>query len=205
VRSALASFRMRYRQEVGLLHDELDELERAIIAELAGFAENDPRRARPAAAAAAKPDSAPRLTSDAVRKLFRDVAKAVHPDLAGDDIMRDHRHRLMVEANEAYALGDEERLRLILESWKQSPEAVPGSGAASMNLRLSRRIAQLEDQLAACDRDLAHLHDSPLWKLKVMVDAAAASGKDLIADMVGRLTRDIMVAQNRLAAIRSRC
>jgi hypothetical protein len=34
-----------------------------------------------------------------------------------------------------------------------------------------------------------------------MVDAAAASGKHLIADMVKRLKRDITVARNRLDAI----
>ena len=37
-----------------------------------------------------------------------------------------------------------------------------------------------------------------------MVDEAAARGKDLVRDMVGRLKRDIMVAQNRLDAIRGR-
>jgi hypothetical protein len=42
---------------------------------------------------------------------------------------------------------------------------------------------------------------SSLWHLKAMVDEAAAGGKDLIADMVRRLKRDILVAQNRLDAI----
>ena len=198
----LAAFRIRYHLQVGRLHEELDDLERAIIAELAGFAESDPRR-NPAAAAAPSPNTSasPRLTSDAVRKLFRDVAKAIHPDLAGDEFGRDRRHRLMVEANRAYALGDEDRLRLILQSWEQSPEAVPGSDPESARLRLMRRMAQAEEQLAACDEDLASLRESPLWKLKVMVDEAAANGKDLVADMVGRLKRDVMVARNRLDAL----
>jgi len=34
-----------------------------------------------------------------------------------------------------------------------------------------------------------------------MVDDAAAQGKDLVAEMVRRLTRDIMVARNRLDAM----
>jgi hypothetical protein len=203
MRVDLAAFRIRYHQQVGRLHEELDELERAIIAELAGFAENDPRRTASAAAASSPKTSAePRLTSDAVRKLFRDVAKTIHPDLAGDEVTRDRRHRLMVEANRAYALGDDEaRLRLILDAWKQGPEAVPGSDVESIRLRLTRRVAQAEEQLAACDGDLESLRDSPLWKLKVMVDDAAANGKDLVTDMVGRLKRDIMVARNRLDAI----
>ena len=35
-----------------------------------------------------------------------------------------------------------------------------------------------------------------------MVDEAAATGKDLVRDMVARLKRDIMVATNRLDAMR---
>ena len=53
----------------------------------------------------------------------------------------------MVEANRAYALGDEEQLRLILQAWERSPEAVQGSDPEAMRLRLVRRIAQIEEQL----------------------------------------------------------
>src|SRR5262249_19138871 len=76
----LAAFRIRYRREVGRLHDELEDLERAIAeAELGEFAQRleDEGAAASELAAAPPPDSAPRLTSDAVRKLFRDVAKMI--------------------------------------------------------------------------------------------------------------------------------
>ncbi len=108
----------------------------------------------------------------------------------------------MIEANRAYAAGDEERLRWILQAWERSPEAVPGHDPEATRLRLVRRIAQIEEELVALARDLVALKDSPLWKLKVMVDEAAARGKDLVRDMVKRLKRDIMVATNRLDAIR---
>jgi hypothetical protein len=126
----------------------------------------------------------------------------VHPDLARDEQTRDRRHALMAEANRAYALGDEDRLRWVLESWEKSPEAVHGSDAESARLRLARRIAEVEEQLDAYDRDLASLQDSSLWKLKAMVDEAAAQGKDLVADMIRRLKRDIMASSNRLDAMR---
>ena len=72
--------------------------------------------------------SAPRFTSDAVRKLFRDVARAIHPDLAPDEDARTRRHAIMAAANQAYALGDADQLRRILEGWAQSPEQVSGPG-----------------------------------------------------------------------------
>ena len=109
----------------------------------------------------------------------------------------------MVEANHAYALGDEERLRLILQAWERSPEAVQGSDTEAARLRLVRRIAQIEEELEIYAGELAALQASPLWKLKAMVDDASSRGKDLVGDMVKRLRRDILVSQNRLDAMQS--
>ena len=203
LKADLDAFRIRYRQEVGLLHEQLDELETAIDEAESGVRAERPKAAADESAPADEQpiESAPKYTSDAVRKLFRDVAKAIHPDLAGDDHTRDRRHMLMIEANRAYLLGDEQRLRSILEAWKNSPEAVSGSDAEAVRERLTRRIAQIEEQLEACASELADVKASSLWHLKAMVDEAAAGGKDLIADMVRRLKRDILVAQNRLDAI----
>jgi len=207
IKADLAAFKIRYRSEVGLLHEELDDLERAIDdAELGAAATGAQNTADDPATSTAEErlDAAPRYTSDAVRKLFRDVAKAIHPDLASDDHARDRRHSLMIEANRAYALGDEERLRSILQAWENSPEAVQGSDPEAARLRLVRRIAQIDEQLNVSAAELAALRDSALWRLQTMVDEAAAQGKDLVAEMVARLKRDIMVARNRLDAIQWR-
>ena len=95
----------------------------------------------------------------------------------------------------------QERLRWILQAWENSPEAVQDSDPDAARLRILRRISQLEEELGSCARELSELHDSPLWKLKVMVDEAAARGKDLVADMLRRLKRDVMAARNRLDAM----
>lgn len=209
VKSDLDVFRVRYRQQVGTLHEQLDKMELAIAeAELGELAKrleqrsSDPGESSESAASTRPAPPPPRFTSDAVRKLFRDVAKAVHPDLASDACARERRHALMVEANRAYAVGDEEQLRWILQAWERSPEAVQGSDSGAMQLRLVRRVAQLEEQLLMLAEDLEALKASPLWKLKAMVDEAATKGKDLVRDMVARLERDVMVATNRLDAMR---
>jgi hypothetical protein len=204
--SEMESFRVRYRHQVGRRHDELDELEYATaeleLAELARQLGQEPTE-RPARPAEERDEPAPRFTSDAVRKLFRDVAKAVHPDLADNEHARQHRHTMMIEANRAYALGDERRLRAILHAWESAAVAVPDRDADAVRFQLLRRLAEIHDQLEACDSDLAALEDSPLFKLKLMTDEAAARGRDLIGEMVKELTRDIRVARNRLDAIRS--
>jgi hypothetical protein len=202
----LTAFKIDYRKRVGRLHEELDELELKITeAELGILSEHiqdsgaSPSDAAPAPAA----EPLPRFTSDAVRKLFRDVAKAIHPDLATDESTRDRHHRLMIEANKAYAVGDEERLRWILESWQQRPEAVAGNDDEATRQRLVRRIAQLEEQLLMVAGEMDALTQSPMWQLKTMIDEAAVNGKDLVREMVVRLRRDIMAARNRLDAIQS--
>jgi hypothetical protein len=206
MKSGLVTFKIRYRQEVGLLHDELDALELALAeAELGEISKRLEDGAPGQTTASTDPprETAARYTSDAVRRLFRDVARAIHPDLARDELARDRRHTLMVEANRAYALGDEERLRRILQSWEQSPEAVQGSDLESTRLRLIRRIAEIEEQLEMCAGEVTALQDTPLWKLKAMVDDAAGRGKDLVGEMVRRLKRDILAARNRLDAMGS--
>lgn len=208
MRTDLAAFKIRYRSEVGLLHEELDDLERAIdeaeLGEAAKRAKDVASKDDSASTKAERIEAAPRFTTDAVRKLFRDVAKAIHPDLAGDADARDRRHSLMIAANQAYALGDEERLRSILLAWENSPEAVQGTDPEAMRERLVRRIGQIEEQLNVYAAEHAALRDSALWRLKAMVDEAAAQGKDLVADMVRRLKRDILAARNRLDAIQWR-
>jgi len=205
VQSDLEAFRITYRQQVGTLHEQLDNLELEIaeaeLGELSRRLENGSRHASqaPTDAKSAPP---PRFTSDAVRKLFRDVAKTIHPDLAGDDVARDRRHALMIEANRAYASGDEAQLRWILDAWERSPEAVQGSDREAMRLRFTRRVAQIEEQLEVFASELVVLKASPLGALKAMVDEAALKGKDLVREMVTRLKRDIMVATNRLDALR---
>jgi hypothetical protein len=204
----LDMFAATYKQQVGMLHEQLDHLELDIAEAELGELSKAVADGAPAPNATPAPsmpalDSAPRLTSDAVRKLFRDVARIIHPDLAADDHTRDRRHALMVEANRAYQLRDAEQLRRILEQWERSPEAVQGSDPGAMRLRLERHLAQIEEDLALCARDLAALEASQLYKLKAMVDDAAARGQDLVADMVRRLKRDILAATNRLDAMRS--
>jgi hypothetical protein len=204
LKSGLAAFKIRYREQVGLLHDELDELERAIadaeLGEIAKLLEGEADR-QPASPAGERHEPQPRYTSDAVRRLFRDVARAIHPDLARDEIARDRRHTLMVEANRAYAQGDIERLRWILQAWEKTPHTLEGKDSETTRLRL--RVVQLEEQLELCAGDLVAIRDTSLWKLKAMVDEAAARGKDLVGDTVRRLKRDILVARNRVDAMQN--
>jgi hypothetical protein len=203
----LTSFTALYRHHVGTLHDQLDQLHLDIAeAELGILTNGRPDETARAAPVAPPPQpiapSAARLTSDAVRKLFRDVARAIHPDLAHDDDARTRRHALMAAANQAYSLGDADQLQRILDGWERSPDTVHGADEEAVRLRFERRLAQIDELMEMYARDRAEIEATPLYQLKTRVDEAAARGGDLMADMVRRLKRDIMAATNRLEAMR---
>jgi len=80
---------------------------------------------------------------------------------------------------------------------------------ADLEAAFGERVAEItrrKADLAAIQHatDLAALRESPMHQMKAMVDEAAARGKDLIADMVRRLQRDILIERNRLDALRWR-
>ena len=104
----------------------------------------------------------------------------------------------MAEANRAYAERDEDRLRLILRAWEQSPEAVIGTDDESDLVRLERRAAQLSDRLVAVEAEFADLRGSAIYRLKVKIDDARAQGWDLFAEMRLQVEGEIRRTRTRL-------
>lgn len=140
--------------------------------------------------------------SDDLKRVFRDVAKAVHPDLALDESARWRRHSLMAEANRAYAERDEDRLRLILRVWERSPESVIGDDPEAQRLRLSRRVTELEEHLLALDLELTDLRASAIARLQKKIHDARAQGWDLFAEMIRQVRSEIAGAKAQLASLR---
>jgi len=141
-------------------------------------------------------------TTDGLKKVFRDVAKAIHPDLAMDDPARCRRHSLMAEANRAYADRDEDRLRLILRAWELSPESVIGDDADADQQRVDRKAAAIRDRLIAIDAEFADLRTSAIFRLKNKIDDARSQGWDLFAEMILQVKREISTTAARLASLR---
>lgn len=138
--------------------------------------------------------------TDDLRRIFRDVAKMIHPDLGPNDPSRYRRHSLMAEANRAYANRDEDRLRLILRAWERSADVLPDDGADAMT-RVRRQIAEIEARVVAIDMEFADLRRSAIWQLKLKIDEARAQGWDLFAEMVMHIRREIGRASARLAVL----
>jgi chromosome segregation ATPase len=110
----------------------------------------------------------------------------------------------MAEANRAYEEGDEERLRVILQEWESSPEAVKGEGAGADLVRVIRKIAQAEERLRAIEIEVSQLKESDLYKLKTKVEEAEKEKRDLLAEMAKQLDKQIADARERLDEIKKR-
>ncbi|WP_309484211.1 hypothetical protein [Streptomyces himalayensis] len=93
--------------------------------------------------------------SDEARKLYRELARKAHPDLADDERERDRRDEFISRVNAAYARGDEALLRELAEEWAAGP--VPAERRPSPSEELYARLewlAQRKELLTLVAREL---------------------------------------------------
>jgi hypothetical protein len=215
VSAALRDLQAAYLDAVGGFYRELVELENAIFA--AEVRAGLRRPAEPDDAAWGE-DAADGRSAEAVgsgcstrgaasndlKAMFRNLAKSIHPDLALrlDEPERWRRHSLMAEANRAYAERDEDRLRLILHAWERAPESALDAAPEADDVRARRRMAYIDQRLAAIEAELGDLRTSAIGQLQRKIDDARAQGWDLLAEMILEVKREVRRAGARLASLR---
>ncbi|MFH8465128.1 J domain-containing protein [Streptomyces sp. NPDC017991] len=93
--------------------------------------------------------------SDEARKLYRELVRKAHPDLAQDDTERARRDEFISRVNAAYGRGDEVLLRELSEEWAAGPvsEEWRPSRSEELYARLEW-LAQRKELLALVARDL---------------------------------------------------
>jgi hypothetical protein len=211
LRAELEAFERQYLHYVGSRYAELDEL-KATIAERAAQEQPANQRARKTAreararadetksTAGEKTATTPRAfeSTPEMKKLYREVAKRIHPDLTSDRKDRAKRQQLMAEANEAYERGDEAKLNKIFTEYEWSPDAVRGEGPGAELIRVIRRISQARGRLAEIEAELQELLRSDLYQLKVRVDQAQSHGRDVLKEMISKVDEQIAQAKRRL-------
>ena len=217
-RGELHAFETTYRKALGARYARLDELAERLDETAApaddpagpGPEDDSPAERYPGqgvpggqnwAWGEREPDKEPERrtpVSEDAKRLFRQLARLIHPDLAADPQERERRTNLMVAANDAYEQGDVAALERLLTEWQASPEAVTGRGTAAELERTRRRIAQVEASMRRIDEELAELEASAMGWLRRRVEKAAREGWDLLAHMVRELDRQISEAQLEL-------
>jgi hypothetical protein len=211
LRTELASFENGYLGTVGILYAVLDQIE-AQIAEAEARRRPSDLGAQEAAARArtqaeesfqnarAIGESKSKPT-EGLKKLFREVAKLIHPDLATNDPDHARRQKLMAEANRAYAEGDEAKLQAILTEWETSPESVEGEGVGPELIRVIRKISQIQRRFAEIEAEMQQLKTADLYQLWSRTEEVKNQGRDLFKEMATQVEREIDGARKRLAAV----
>jgi chromosome segregation ATPase len=193
-RSQLAAFEGRYLREVGALYAELDEWKARISeaeAQLnpSATAKERARETREQARqtyedAHSKASEISDFTpSPELKRLFREVAKRIHPDFSKDASDLERRTRLMAEANRAYEAGDAEALQRILDEYEDGADSVKGEGIGAELVRLIRQISQARQRVSAIERELAALRQSEIGLLKQQAEEKEQEGRDLLAEL----------------------
>jgi hypothetical protein len=165
------------RAELATLQDALidDEEELASTrAELAAFAELYESRLGPRLAelgrlqgrtqvrAAHATTKAPDAT---LKALFRQAARAVHPDLAESEADAALRHEAMKKVNDAYARGDAQAIRDVVGEFVHHPDAVQGDGVGAELVRVIRKLDQARRRIGEIQTELKAIRASSLFEL----------------------------------------
>ncbi|MGW0749957.1 J domain-containing protein [Streptomyces sp. NPDC002587] len=93
--------------------------------------------------------------SEEVRRLYRELVRKAHPDLAQDDAERERRDAFIARVNAAYGRGEEQLLRELAEEWAAGPapeEAAPG-GSGELYARLEW-LARRKELLSLVAKEL---------------------------------------------------
>ncbi|MFD8971850.1 MULTISPECIES: hypothetical protein [Streptomyces] len=104
-----------------------------------------------------RPVQAPKRVrpGEEARRLYRELARKAHPDLAREEDERQRREEFITRVNAAYARGDEAQLRELAAEWEAGP--VPAEERLSESEELYARLewlAERKDMLSVMAREL---------------------------------------------------
>lgn len=215
LRAAQEQFEARYSMNVARLYAEFDEIEAQIAEEESKLVPDDEeikkkaeemrRRAEESAArAAGDADAADRKfdPTPEAKKAYRDLARAIHPDLALDAAEKEKRHELMAQLNRAYSSGDQGLLDKLVEDMKNSPAAVLGNTIGDELVRVIRQIAQVKTRFSELEEERQRIETSEVYELRKRSEAEEAEGRDLLAQMGASTAVHIRKSKRRLTNLR---
>jgi len=207
----LAEFEKEYLIKVGVKYLELDEAQAQFLEELARKNPDDLDHVRKARSAREEANTTAQRMSgidldeknslvkiqENHKRLYYQLAKLYHPDLAVNDEDRTSRTKIMTQVNQAYSRGDMHELNKILKNWEKSPEAIKGSDIASELERIERKISQIKGRLTEIEHEIQALKNSNQYNLMVQVNSAHSEGRDLLSEMAQALDEKILDLKSR--------
>lgn len=146
----------------------------------------------------------PEAEAAALRRVYRRLARLLHPDLAQLDEERARLSTQMARANAALAAGDLQALELMAEKLGAGEPAGDVTEAERL-AHLARRTEQLRRVAASLARERGRLLASQTARLRQAAAARAAAGGDYFTESAAELAEEVAAARAdalaRLAAV----
>ncbi|MGP4087090.1 hypothetical protein [Streptomyces sp. KR55] len=134
--------------------------------------------------------------SEEARKLYRELARKAHPDLAQEEGERKRREEFITRVNTAYARGDVALLRELSEEWAAGP--VPEERRPSRSEELYARLewlVQRKELLTVVARELEE------GAIGSMLRLAPDDPDRLLEEIAEQLLADVAAREAELAAL----
>jgi hypothetical protein len=134
--------------------------------------------------------------SEEARRLYRDLARKAHPDLAQEEGERVRREEFITRVNAAYARGDEAELRELAEEWAAGP--VPPERRPSPSEELYARLewlSQRKELLTVLQRELEESAIGSMLRL------APDDPDRLLEEIAEKLLADVAAREAELAEL----
>ncbi|MYW54063.1 hypothetical protein GTY64_21780 [Streptomyces sp. SID8376] len=133
--------------------------------------------------------------SEEARKLYRELARMAHPDLAQEEKERARREEFITRVNAAYARGNADELRELAEEWAAGPELkrVP-SPAEELYARLEW-LSERKELLTLLARNLEESAIGSMLRL------APDDPDGLLEDIAAQLRAQVAEREAELAAL----
>ncbi|MBZ2408682.1 J domain-containing protein [Streptomyces sp. L06] len=142
-----------------------------------------------------RPPQRVRPSADA-RRLYRDLVRKAHPDLAQGEAERTRRDAFIARVNHAYTLGDEEALRALTVEWEAGPasEEQPPSRSEELYARLEW-LAERKEMLTLVAK---RLEDGAIGS---MLRVAQDDPDGLLDQIAEQLLAEVAGRERELAAL----
>ena len=212
IRAELEQFEAKYTMDVARFYSELDEIEAEIADEEVKLNPDDEEIAKRAEEARLRAEASAEATDDEnwqactqkwspsaeTKKVYHNLAKIIHPDLAIDNEEREKRHGLMAKLNDAYSGGDQNLLNKLVEEYRDSPDLVKGDTIGDKLVRMIRQISQVTRRLKELREEKLEVELSELFVLREKVRNEQLEGRNLLSQMAERTKTHIKKAKRRL-------
>ena len=134
-------------------------------------------------------------TEARIKRLYRQLCRRFHPDLAQDAAERAWRTEMMTAVNAAYAARSLVELQALAETSDRSLSAETGTDEQRLSA-LRDRLQQVERRLREVAQEIRDLTNSPAIGLSLDVKLARRQGRDLLAEMAADVEKEL--AQKRV-------